>query len=330
MSAHGSSHHFDEKYAVPFERCLSRFREHLNSARCSDLRKDGFVVIDGMLGQGWALALLQEMRWLHNHGLMKPNETRFSHPNGQQFQFSKPNIFEVDLHEKDIRDRVPEMNALFHEEELVDALAEAFPEGLRLAKGTQGRALKLQRNAGSGGCFPLHYDNPGPPNKRALTCLLYLNPDWKDGDGGELCLTPFLQKERVIAPLLDRMVIFRSDRVLHRVLPCNAERYMLTVWIDSPDVNSVEESTLRISRSQLEDWLGFCEFMRRSPVQRVLSRGVYEEQYETSLRECMVGAEGYEDMLAAHRALVAGLKSNKGLYGIIERLRQTAALASLS
>lgn len=218
--------------------------------------------------------------------------------------------------------RVPEMNALFHEEELVDALAEAFPEGLRLAKGTQGRALKLQRNAGvcrrscsvsrvslwplhgeydpervfnifllnraqnvahsghrsvqktlvrsdrcfdessspidhlvdscvlcgvdvvvllfsfcshisvchalphlfflpskrvhvvspttppsgSGGCFPLHYDNPGPPNKRALTCLLYLNPDWKDGDGGELCLTPFLQKERVIAPLLDRMV----------------------------------------------------------------------------------------------------------------------------
>lgn len=49
--------------------------------------------------------------------------------------------------------------------------------------------------------------------------------------------------------------------------------------------------------------------MRRSPVQRVLSRGVYEEQYETSLRECMVGAEGYEDMLAAHRALVSALMS---------------------
>lgn len=77
MSAHGSSHHFDEKYAVPFERCLSRFREHLNSARCSDLRKDGFVVIDGMLGQGWALALLQEMRWLHNHGYVLMRECVF-------------------------------------------------------------------------------------------------------------------------------------------------------------------------------------------------------------------------------------------------------------
>lgn len=52
-------------------------------------------------------------------------------------------------------------------------------------------------------------------------------------------------------------VIFRSDRVLHRVLPCNAERFMLTVWIDSPDVNPPEESTLRISRSQLDDWCVF-------------------------------------------------------------------------
>lgn len=40
------------------------------------------------------------------------------------------------------------MNALFHQDELVEALAEAFPEGLRLSRGTQGRTLKLQRNAG--------------------------------------------------------------------------------------------------------------------------------------------------------------------------------------
>lgn len=58
----------------------------------------------------------------------------------------------------------------------------------------------------------MHYDNPGPPNKRALTCLLYLNPDWKKGDGGEVCLTPFLQKEEVIAPLLDRLVSRRAER----------------------------------------------------------------------------------------------------------------------
>lgn len=38
---------------------------------------------------------------------MKPNETQFSHPNGQRLQFSKPNIFEVDLHDESIRSRYP-------------------------------------------------------------------------------------------------------------------------------------------------------------------------------------------------------------------------------
>lgn len=41
------------------------------------------------------------------HRLMKPNETQFSHPNGQRLQFSKPNIFEVDLHDDSIRTRYP-------------------------------------------------------------------------------------------------------------------------------------------------------------------------------------------------------------------------------
>ncbi|CAM9593023.1 unnamed protein product [Ascophyllum nodosum] len=323
-------HRFDEEYEEPFERCASRFWEKLDTERCAHLRKEGFLVIDDFLGRGWSRALLQETQWVHKNGFMRANETHFSHPSGQRFQFSKPNIFEVDLHDASVRNRLPELNALFQQDDLVEALEGAFSNGLRLSRGTGGRTLKLQRNAGSGGCFPLHFDNPGPPNRRALTCLLYLNPHWKEGDGGEVCLTPFLEKEITIAPMLDRLVIFRSDRILHRVLPSNAERYMLTIWIDSPDVNSPAESTLRITKSQLEDWLGFCEFMRRSPVQRVLSRGVYEEQYERSLRDCMLGAEGFEEMLSAHQAQVCALKKNKGLYGIIQRLRQTAALAALS
>lgn len=43
----------------------------------------------------------------------------------------------------------------------------------------QGRALKAQRNGGYGACFPWHYDNPGRPNQRAITCVLYLNPHWQ-------------------------------------------------------------------------------------------------------------------------------------------------------
>ena len=113
-----------------------------------------------------------------------------------------------------------------------------------------------QYNEGEGGCFPWHYDNPCRPNKRRVTCLVYLNPDWTAGDGGEIVLAPFLdravswhhivlpaaqlaqaaittghgwtQQDTVahttqlqvkITPIFDRAVFFLSDRVLHRVLP---------------------------------------------------------------------------------------------------------------
>lgn len=63
---------FDEEYREPFDRCLGRFREQITPARCDRLRQDGFVIIDNFLGPGWALALLQEMRWLHKHGWVRP------------------------------------------------------------------------------------------------------------------------------------------------------------------------------------------------------------------------------------------------------------------
>ena len=50
-----------------------------------------------------------------------------------------------------------------------------------LLPGTQSSTVKLQINDGRGGCFPWHYDNPSKPNKRRVTCLLYLNKDWKQG-----------------------------------------------------------------------------------------------------------------------------------------------------
>lgn len=59
---------FDEVYGEPFERCLTRFRDQLTPTRLRDLKRDGRVVIDNFLGRGWALALLQEMRWLHGQG----------------------------------------------------------------------------------------------------------------------------------------------------------------------------------------------------------------------------------------------------------------------
>ena len=59
---------FEEEYREPFERCLSRFREKLTPELCKELRSEGHVVINDFLGRGWAMALLQEMQWLHKNG----------------------------------------------------------------------------------------------------------------------------------------------------------------------------------------------------------------------------------------------------------------------
>ena len=74
--------------------------------------------------------------------------------------------------------------------------------------------LKVQFNEGHGGCFPVHYDNPARPNRRKLTALVYLNPEWAEGDGGELELYPFLERSVVITPLMNRLVLFESNLVL--------------------------------------------------------------------------------------------------------------------
>lgn len=90
-------------------------------------------------------------------------------------------------------------------------------------------AIKVQLNTG-GGSFPWHYDNPGPPNLRILTCVIYLNPHWKEGDGGEIVLQPFLSRSVVIPPLHRRAVFFYSDRIVHRVLPSKTRRVCFTMW----------------------------------------------------------------------------------------------------
>lgn len=59
---------FDEEYDEPFERCLDRFSDQLTPKRVGELQRDGHVVIDNFLGDGWALALLQEMKWLEKNG----------------------------------------------------------------------------------------------------------------------------------------------------------------------------------------------------------------------------------------------------------------------
>jgi len=129
---------------------------------------------------------------------------------------------------------------------------------------------KLAVTSSGGSKYPRHVDNVsgihvGSKDLRKLTAILYLNPSWTSGDGGELRIylgVPESDRKKIVgekdykenkesetsafvdlSPVGGRLVLFYSDVVPHEVLE-NAphattaadeekllDRYALTIWI---------------------------------------------------------------------------------------------------
>ncbi len=81
--------------------------------------------------------------------------------------------------------------------------------------------------------YKKHLDQHQYGGHRRISLVLYLNRQWADTDGGELCLyspdDPSLEIKRIL-PRAGRLVVFRSDLVQHEVLPCAQPRWSLTGW----------------------------------------------------------------------------------------------------
>ncbi|KRX09708.1 hypothetical protein PPERSA_02580 [Pseudocohnilembus persalinus] len=233
-------------------------------------------------------------------------------------KYIKPHIFEVDLYDHERRKNSKELDYI-HEIgglQFVQAAQNAF-KNLNLSFSPS--AIKMQYNEGGGGCFPWHYDNAGNPSKRQLTCVIYLNPEWKEGDGGEIVVWPFLEQPVKIAPKMDRAVLFRSDMVLHRVMPSKKERFCFSIWCDGNEVNKPQDTQLTSDKLQFTSWDQAFDFFKNSPLQRVLSRAVYKEEYEQSLLECVGNTEAENPMLNSHHANCQQIE--KQLKPLITQLR---------
>lgn len=81
-------------------------------------------------------------------------------------------------------------------------------------------------------------DDPEDTHQRRVTAILYLNPGWTPGHGGELKIYGHSNgngmtdaADRTVDPLLGRLVIFLSGVVDHAVLPANQQRFALTAWM---------------------------------------------------------------------------------------------------
>ena len=85
-----------------------------------------------------------------------------------------------------------------------------------------------------GGFYKPHLDRHTGTSHRLVTAILYLNEDWKSGDGGELKLwTDPGSREGVfqlIEPKMGTLVCFMAGDFWHEVLPAKKRRMSITGW----------------------------------------------------------------------------------------------------
>lgn len=81
----------------------------------------------------------------------------------------------------------------------------------------------------AGAAYAIHRDRFHNDDARVLSAVIYLQPDWRDEDGGQLRLH-LPDGPRDIVPRGGSAVFFLSDAVEHEVLPAMRSRFSVAAW----------------------------------------------------------------------------------------------------
>ncbi len=82
----------------------------------------------------------------------------------------------------------------------------------------------------TGSFYKKHFDQFKNNTGRRFTMIMYLNEDWKTGDGGELCIHTDGTTQN-ISPDNRKGVFFKSSELEHEVLVTNKPRISITGWL---------------------------------------------------------------------------------------------------
>jgi SM-20-related protein len=82
----------------------------------------------------------------------------------------------------------------------------------------------------SGSFYKRHLDQFRSNSSRKYSMILYLNKDWVEADGGELCIYQDGGSQN-ISPEEGKMVFFKSDELEHEVLVTHKPRMSITGWL---------------------------------------------------------------------------------------------------
>lgn len=89
-----------------------------------------------------------------------------------------------------------------------------------------------------GSFYKAHIDATKKNNTRVLTFITYLNENWKSENGGQLRIhnnNSFVD----IEPHMGTVVCFRSETVLHEVLPAKKQRCAITGWFHNSSTRNL-------------------------------------------------------------------------------------------
>ncbi len=84
-----------------------------------------------------------------------------------------------------------------------------------------------------GAVYARHVDRFRDDDARVLSLVLYLNPAWRDEDGGALRIHCGAAEGggQDVPPHAGLLVAMRSDRVAHEVLPARRARFSVAAWL---------------------------------------------------------------------------------------------------
>lgn len=83
-----------------------------------------------------------------------------------------------------------------------------------------------------GSFYKKHLDQFKTSDSRKYSMIMYLNSEWIEGDGGELCIHHQDHIEN-ISPTSGKTVFFKSSELEHEVLVSNKPRMSITGWLKS-------------------------------------------------------------------------------------------------
>jgi hypothetical protein len=277
------------------------FQEAIDDKVCQTLASDGYACVDSILPTGLTSRLRSEVLSLYQQGAMHQNHTHLLSAAGSAKLLAKQAIHEAEITmDAAIQAKAP-LCSRFQDDSSLRVLLSLHLPFLTLGSS----ATKLQVN--TGGSFPLHLDSDEAHDMRRITAIFYLNPPSPSAQGGQLRLYPWPSSAPIdIDPINNRLVLFSSTRMLHRVLPfqCNQEsdllRVCFTVWLSAVQRRQrrVPGSSSSSPKQTLSSMLSSATREERikallhPEIRQHVLRLVYEDEWRQSIEQSHPEGEG--------------------------------------